>query len=94
MLYSGDLADFLKRGGILCWGIVPTQEFDSKVSRDSLIERIQRGVDTLIKKGLDKDLLWNSLMLSPSCGLGTLDTARSEKIFSLLQEISAYVRKT
>jgi len=93
ILYAQDLAGFFKRGGILCWGIVPTQEFDSRVSRDSLIDRIQKGVQTLIKKGLDKDLIWNNLMLSPSCGLGTLDTAKSEKIFSLLQEISAYMRK-
>jgi methionine synthase II (cobalamin-independent) len=94
ILYSRDLANFLKRGGILCWGIVPTQEFDDKVNRDLLINRIQKGVKALIKKGLDKDLIWDSLMLSPSCGLGTLDAAKSEDIFALLQEISAHMRKT
>lgn len=85
ILYADNLKDFFKRGGILCWGIVPTQEFTDKITQDVLIKKIKDGIDTLVKKGLDKDLLLNNLLLSPSCGLGTLDVEISEKVFSLLK---------
>jgi methionine synthase II (cobalamin-independent) len=92
-LYADNLKEFFKKGGLLCWGIVPTQEFRDKTDKDSLITKIESGIETLVKKGLDKDLLWNSLLVSPSCGLATLDTQEAEKIFILLQEISDYLKK-
>lgn len=88
VLYADNLKDFFKRRGILCWGIVPTQEFTDKVTLNSLIKKVKDGIDTLVRKGLDKDLLFNNLLLSPSCGLGTLDTGKSEKIFGLLQDVA------
>ena len=88
VLYADKLADFLKRGGILCWGIVPTQDFSGKETPDFLLERLKQGINSLVKKGLDQDLLWNSLILSPACGLGTLDVKSSEQIFKLLSELS------
>lgn len=88
VLYADNLKDFFRRGGILCWGIVPTQEFTDKVTLGSLIKKVKDGIDTLVKKGLDKDLLFNNLLLSPSCGLGTLDIGKSEKIFGLLQDLA------
>ena len=86
-LYADNLKAFFKRGGILCWGIVPTQEFDKDLSPDLLIRRIKEGIDLLVKKGLDRDLLSTNLLLSPSCGLGTLDPERAERIFHLLFEL-------
>lgn len=86
LLYANNLKDFFKRSGRVCWGIVPTQEFSGKERVDLLIARIKEGIDTLVKKGLDKELLLENLLLSPSCGLGTLDIKKSEKIFKLLFE--------
>jgi methionine synthase II (cobalamin-independent) len=87
MLYAQDLKGFLKRGGSICWGIVPTQEFTSVLTADTLIGKIKEAIRALVKKGFDKDLLSENLLLSPSCGLGTLDTDKSTKIFSLLSEV-------
>jgi len=94
VLYANNLNEFLKRGGILCWGIVPTQEFTDKETADLLIKKINAGVDVLVKKGLDRELLLDRLLLSPACGLGTLDINKSEKIFKLLSEVSLSIRKT
>jgi len=93
VLYADNLEGFLKRGGILCWGIVPTQEFTDKETVDSLIARIKEGVNALTRKGIDKDLLLDNLLISPACGLGTLDTRKSEKIFQLLLDVSFSIRK-
>jgi methionine synthase II (cobalamin-independent) len=94
VLYADNLKRFLKRGGILCWGIVPTQELTDKETADSLIKKINDGIGILTQKGLDRDLLLDRFLLSPSCGLGTLDTQKAEKIFKLLSEISSSIRKT
>jgi len=94
VLYADNIKEFLKRGGILCWGIVPTQEFSDKDTTDLLIKKINDGIGILAKKGLDRDLLLDRLLVSPACGLGTLDTGKSEKISKLLSEVSLSIRKT
>lgn len=83
-LYADNLKEFLRRGGVLCWGVVPTSEFTDALSADALARKINSGIDALARKGLDKDLLLRNLLISPSCGLGTLDIAKTEKIFQLL----------
>ena len=94
VLYADNLKEFLRRGGILCWGVVPTQDFTDKATADLLVRGIKDGITSLTKKGLDRDLLLENLLVSPSCGLGTLDIEKSAKIFKLLSEISLSIRKT
>jgi methionine synthase II (cobalamin-independent) len=92
VLYAGELKDFFKRGGILCWGIVPTQEISDSLKPEYLLGKIEDGIKILVKKGVDGDLVRNNLLLSPSCGLGTLDETKAAKVFSLLAKISASLR--
>ena len=94
ILYADNLKGFLQKGGILCWGIVPTQEFSGRETAASSIKKIQAGIEALGKKGLDKELILRNLMISPSCGLGTLDSKKAEQIFGLLQETSALIKKS
>jgi methionine synthase II (cobalamin-independent) len=93
LLYTDNLNEFSKRGGILCWGIAPTVEFSAKETPDSLIKMISSAIDILSKKGLDRELLLENLLVSPACGLGTLDAVKSQAIFRLLSETSALLRK-
>jgi len=92
-LYSDNLKRFFGRGGILCWGIVPTQEFSDKITAQDLVAKINSCVDVLVKKGLDRKLVLDQLLISPACGLGSLDEARAEKILKLLSETSAILRR-
>jgi methionine synthase II (cobalamin-independent) len=92
-LYGQDLAKFFKRGGSLCWGLVPTQDFHSGITCELLAGRLRSGIDALIKKGADRDLVSEQLLVSPSCGLGTLQPAAAEQIFSVLGDLSSYIRK-
>lgn len=94
VLYAGDLEGFLKRGGSICWGIVPTQNFSGVESADGLVNKIREGIDLLAKKGLDRQMLLDNLLLSPACGLGTLDKEKSAKIFELLAKTSSLIRKS
>lgn len=92
ILYCDNLKAFLERDGIICWGIVPTQEFTGRETPELLAKKIYSGVDTLAKKGLSKELLLNNLLISPSCGLGSLEGEKPEKIFKLLSELSEFIR--
>ncbi len=92
VLYADNLNSFLKRGGIICWGIVPTQGYSGQ-GPDILAQKIKSGLDILVKKGIDRQLLLERLMISPACGLGTLDTGKAEGILSLLDQTSVFIRK-
>lgn len=91
LLYADDLKRFFDNDRVFCWGIVPTQEFDDKITPEGLVKKINEGIDILVKKGVDKDKLYENLLLSPACGLGTLDIGKSEKIFELLSEVSSFI---
>ena len=93
VLYADNLSSFLKRGGIICWGIVPTQGYSGSQTPDMLTEKIKSGLDLLVKKGIDRELLLERLMISPACGLGALDAQDAEGILSLLNQTSVFIRK-
>ena len=93
VLYADGLNSFLKRGGIICWGIVPTQSYNSNQTPEGLAQKIKSGLEILVKKGIDQELLLERLMISPACGLGTLEVQAAEGILSLLNQTSAFIRK-
>jgi len=93
VLYADNLKSFLKRGGIVCWGIVPTQGYSAGLKPVELAQKIKTGIDILVKKGIDRQLLLERLMISPACGLGTLDEQKVEGILSLLSQTSEFIRK-
>lgn len=92
VLYADNLKNFFKRGGMLCWGIVPTGNFSVKETTKLLTDKIKEGLNILINKGLGKNLLLDNLLLSPACGLGSLSTDKAEPIFKALYEVSTLVK--
>lgn len=93
VLYAENLKGFLERGGVICWGVVPTQEFSGKENAQGLTAKLRQGIDNLVKKGVEEKLLLDSLMISPACGLGTFEPQKAEQIFNLLAETSSFIGK-
>jgi hypothetical protein len=93
VLYADNLNRFLKKGGIICWGIVPTQEFSADQDPEFLAQKIKFGLNALIKKGIDRQLLLERLLISPACGLGALNAQKADGILSLLNQTSLFIRK-
>jgi len=92
LVYTEELTRFLERGGCLSWGLVPTSEAVEKEEVDSLLRRFENGVERLTRRGVPEDLLRRQLLLTPSCGAGTLSAAQTEKVYRLtcqLQEALA-----
>jgi len=92
LLYADSLLNFFKRGGILAWGIVPTEAFGPEINACLLAQRLKQGLQSLVKKGIDEDLLKRRLILTPSCGLGTLNFDKAEQISACLAELSSILR--
>ena len=95
VLYADSLSVFLNRGGVFCWGIVPTQEYDkdSNYNGPKLAEAVEEGITKLTGKGVDRGLLRKQLIVSPSCGLGSLEEWKAEDIFRLLDSTSLLLRE-
>jgi len=47
-----------------------------------------------VNKGLDKESVTNNLLISPACGLGTLNVEKAEEIFKILSETAFLIRES
>lgn len=92
VLYPDDLKRFLKKGGIIAWGIVPTSEFEPTITIEDLTAKFEQGVNTLLKKGLDRDLILERSLLTPSCGMGTMSIGDTQAVIKLLSGLSTHLR--
>ena len=84
-VYSPEIRQFLEKGGMLAFGIVPTDQGIVEATADRVSEKFRAQLRTLIGKGIPKDLLRERVMLTPSCGCGSLSVGNSEKVFDLLE---------
>lgn len=93
-LYADDVIALLRRGGIIAWGIIPTNEEDlGKENVDSLTEKLVKDMEILAMKGIEMEDLLRSSIITPSCGLGpaTVDCANSA--LPLLRDVSKKMRE-
>ena len=94
--YSESIKRFLNRGGVLVWGIVPTNvEPFSKESLDSLVVQLETRWTVLQKKGIDRDFLLSRSLLSPAtCCLVNPDGEKTvEKAFEMITSLSTMLRE-
>jgi methionine synthase II (cobalamin-independent) len=90
--YPGPIKDYLERGGVLAWGIVPTSAKIAAETPETLLGRLRSAVDNLAGRGVPKSLIWEKCLVTPSCGTGSLPVDISEKVFAHLGEVSRRLR--
>lgn len=90
--YADRIGEFLEKGGILAWGIVPTSEKIREQTPQSLVKRLEELVNALASKGIDKNLIFEQCLATPSCGTGSLSVDLAEEIFGKLAELSRLLR--
>ena len=94
--YSASIKRFLERGGVIAWGIVPTnfEPFEAE-SIGSLETRITGLWDILDGKGIDRTFLISRSLLSPAtCCLINPDGEKTvEKAFQVVRELSRRLRE-
>ena len=91
MAYVEPINQYLARGGILAWGIVPTNPIAWEETSQSLKTLLEKNIEELVRRGVDESLLRQQSMLTPSCGTGTLQLDLAEHVYQLLSEMRGLV---
>ncbi|MHB9132259.1 MAG: uroporphyrinogen decarboxylase/cobalamine-independent methonine synthase family protein [Armatimonadota bacterium] len=94
-LYPQAVKAHLEAGKALAWGVVPTNSAKIQTQTvESLVAKFDEGVDNLAKAaGIDRELILNQAMITPSCGTGSLPVADAELVFNLLGKTSIALRE-
>jgi hypothetical protein len=89
-IYPSEFTEFLRDGGYLAWGIVPTTDSIKDETTDSLKKRFQESIERLSRL-IPEDLLLSRILLTPSCGTGSRSIEDTLKVFQLLRGLKEAV---
>ena len=93
-----EVTDFLKKGGYIAWGIVPTLDKQALVETTvaMLEQKFECPISDLITKSkniLTKSLIIKQSFFTPSCGAGGLNIELAEKAMMLVNDLSDTLKK-
>lgn len=91
-LYIKDVQSFLERG-CLAWGIVPTSNDIINEDEESLVEKLEYKIQDLVDKGVDKRLVLEKAMITPSCGVGSLYVKSADKVLGVTSKVSKKMKE-
>lgn len=87
--------EFMARGGVLAWGIIPTADAVSIMNEscEELVALWERQADLLAGGRWDKAAIIAQSLITPSCGTGAIPLHAAEKVLALTRDVSAAIRK-
>lgn len=88
LLYSREIVKFLKSGGAIAWGMVPTSDFAGDKSTEGLSLKLKEGLNRVHRWGIDPGMLAEHSLITPSCGMGGMTPEAAEKSLVLLSGLS------
>jgi hypothetical protein len=93
IMYADSVKKHLERGGMLAFGVVPTSAAIREQTVATLEAQLEKVMDGLAAKGIDKQLITSQAIITPSCGTGSLDPTDAEKVFELTEQLSARMKQ-
>ena len=92
-LYPDKIQAFLKRGGMLASGLVPTGDVERLYTEttDSLKLKHENLVQELVRKGVAENLLRRQFLFTPSCGMGSLSESDTTTVLNLLAATQTFL---
>jgi len=91
VLYKKQLSDFLEKGKIVAWGLVPTlNEEDLKKEDVSSLKAVWDG--QVKQLGADHEMIKRQSLITPSCGTGLLSPELSIRVMRLTRDLSMTIR--
>ena len=94
LLYPEEISGFLKDGGTIAWGIVPTADFTGEETIDALFTRLEQGLEKIQGWGIPTETLARQSLLTPACGMGSMEPPAAEKVLDLLASLSERCMRT
>jgi hypothetical protein len=98
-LYPFELREFLDRGGIVCWGIVPNNEEINSVTSGKLAQRLHSGIRLVSERAAARGVtikpeeLEMRSLISPACGLGSTTVEIADRVFDTLSETGRLLQR-
>jgi len=92
-LYPAEMSCFLKKGGILSWGVVPASRASQGLTARDLLATLDDRAGQLVAKGMERGALYRQALLTPTCGLGTQSVEAADHVMAVLTELSSMVRE-
>lgn len=95
ILFREQLVSFLKRGGILAWGIVPTSDPEAVSAEqvETLHITWNKQLDTLCSFGFDRQQIISQTLIAPACGTGSLSLELARKVLHMTRSLSDRIRE-
>ena len=92
-MYAEAIQSHLAKGGSLAWGIVPTSAAVGTQSVADLSDRLLKMIDHLASRGVDRRLIMDQALITPSCGTGSLSPEGAEMVYERLAGLSVLMRE-
>jgi len=92
-MYSDHVKKHLEAGKILAWGAVPTSVAIREQTVDSLEIHFEKVMDNLASRGIDKQLIVEQAIITPSCGTGSMTVDDAKKVFEVTDALSKRMKK-
>ena len=94
ILYPEMIKDYLNRGKILAFGIVPTADAQTiaKQTTKGLVEKFEGQVAQLMTLGFDRKTIIEQAFITPSCGTGSIDFESAKRVLQLTKQVAAAVQ--
>jgi hypothetical protein len=93
IIYADAIKKHLENGGMLAWGIVPTSIKIREVSIDDLSSKLEDLMDKLASKGIDKKMITEQAIITPSCGTGSMELNDAVKVFEFTRDLSKKMKE-
>lgn len=90
ILFKDQLTRFLKRGGLLAWGIIPTSDplIVASENSNSLYVKWLEQLRTLCSFGFTEKQIMEQTLIAPACGTGSLSLELAMKVLKMNYEVS------
>jgi hypothetical protein len=94
LLYREDITAFLRTGGVIAWGLVPTSDPQAIVSEtaENLARIWTQQILPLIGPDMEITQILAQSMVTPSCGCGSLTEELAERVVRLTRELGTIMR--
>jgi methionine synthase II (cobalamin-independent) len=93
LLYPEEVGGFLSRGGRIAFGLIPTDPVAiSTETPESLAARMEGILDRFAARGIPRENVIPSAVLTPACGLGTVPEPDAARALRLTEAVSALLR--
>jgi hypothetical protein len=97
-LYPAELRAFLDRGGVIAWGIAPTNERIYDVTPEGLAQQLREGFANIAEKAqkrgitIEPEAFGTRSLIAPACGLGPTTVPVAERVLDVVKETAAILQ--